>query len=267
MRWGLVVQRAPTAHVPDALRVFTRADDTDIDRFQESALFPGTPVAIVHESRDGAVVVRRAARAMRAWIEKRHVARRRRATSCSATPQRTPYRVVTGATVRTVLHPRGAAAVANCSSTWACACRCSRTWPADQTVNGQHPYAAHVIELPVRERRRRARVRAGAAAARAPTSQRDYLPLTRANVLRQGFKFLGERYGWGHDYNARDCSGFVSEVYRSFGVLLPRNTRDQAVSPTLRPHRVRRRARTREQRLATRRARCRSATSSTSPAT
>ena len=61
----------------------------------------------------------------------------------------------------------------------------------------------------------------------------DYLPLTRANVMRQSFKFLGERYGWGHSYNARDCSGFVSEVYRSFGVQLPRNTRDQAVSPAL----------------------------------
>ncbi len=61
----------------------------------------------------------------------------------------------------------------------------------------------------------------------------DYLPLTRANVIRQAFKFLGERYGWGHSYNARDCSGFVSEVYRSFGVQLPRNTRDQAVSPAL----------------------------------
>ncbi|MEO6064530.1 MAG: NlpC/P60 family protein, partial [Lysobacterales bacterium] len=41
------------------------------------------------------------------------------------------------------------------------------------------------------------------------------------------------RYGWGHSWNARDCSGFVSEVYRSFGVTLPRNTRDQAQSPAL----------------------------------
>ena len=61
----------------------------------------------------------------------------------------------------------------------------------------------------------------------------DYLPLTRANIIRQAFKFLGERYGWGHSYDARDCSGFVSEVYRSFGVQLPRNTRDQSVSPAL----------------------------------
>ena len=57
--------------------------------------------------------------------------------------------------------------------------------------------------------------------------------MTRANILHQSFKFLGERYGWGNAYNARDCSGFVSEVYRSFGVQLPRNTRDQGVSPAL----------------------------------
>ena len=43
--------------------------------------------------------------------------------------------------------------------------------------------------------------------------------------------FLGERYGWGHAYNARDCSGFVSEIYRSMGVQVPRNTSDQSVSP------------------------------------
>jgi len=52
------------------------------------------------------------------------------------------------------------------------------------------------------------------------------LPFTRANLLRQAFRFLGERYGWGHDYQGRDCSGFVSEVYRSMGVQLPRNTSD-----------------------------------------
>ena len=62
----------------------------------------------------------------------------------------------------------------------------------------------------------------------------DYLPLTRANLLRQAFKFLGERYGWGHSYDARDCSGFVSDVYRSMGVQMPRNTRDQSLSAGLR---------------------------------
>ena len=46
-------------------------------------------------------------------------------------------------------------------------------------------------------------------------------------LVTQAFKFLGERYGWGHDYNGRDCTGFVSEVYRSMGIDMPRNSGQQ----------------------------------------
>jgi hypothetical protein len=92
----------------------------------------------------------------------------------------------------------------------------------------------------------------------------DYLPLTPRLLLQQAFKFLGERYGWGHDYDTRDCSGFVSEIYRSFGVLLPRNTSAQAVSPAL----DRLPFTGKDGKAARPRChRCRSATWSTSPAT
>jgi len=103
-------------------------------------------------------------------------------------------------------------------------------WPAERPVNGQHPYAAHVIELPVRDEDGRLQF-TPALVPRTADVATSYLPYTRANLVRQSFKFLGERYGWGHSYNARDCSGFVSEIYRSFGIQLPRNTRDQGVSP------------------------------------
>ena len=53
-RYGLVVRRADLRTFPTHFRAFTSNDDTDIDRFQESAMFPGTPVAIVHESEDRA---------------------------------------------------------------------------------------------------------------------------------------------------------------------------------------------------------------------
>ena len=102
--------------------------------------------------------------------------------------------------------------------------------PLDVPVNGQHPYTSWILRLPVRD--------ADGSLAFEPAllqkkeeSAADYLPLTRANLIRQAFKFLGERYGWGHSYNGRDCSGFVSEIYRSMGVQLPRNTSDQSVSP------------------------------------
>jgi cell wall-associated NlpC family hydrolase len=105
-------------------------------------------------------------------------------------------------------------------------------WPASRPVNGQHPSTAHVIELPVRGADGSLGFTPALLPRTADTSD-DYLPLSRANLLRQGFKFLGERYGWGHSYDSRDCSGFVSEVYRSMGIVLPRNTSAQAVSPAL----------------------------------
>ena len=44
VRYGLVVERAALRTFPTTLRVFSSDDDHDIDRFQESAEFPGTPV-------------------------------------------------------------------------------------------------------------------------------------------------------------------------------------------------------------------------------
>lgn len=225
-RYGMAVQRAALRAFPTALRVFSSDDDADIDRFQESALFPGDPVAIAHASADGQwlfVVSPRYA----AWVEARAIASGDRATVL-AYAQRTPYRVITGAKPRTVFtreEPRVSEVQLDMGV------RIPQAGaPLDEPVNGQHPYSAWILDLPVRN--------ADGGLGFAPAllqknadSAPGYLPLTRANIIRQAFKFLGERYGWGHSYNGRDCSGFVSEVYRSMGVQLPRNTSDQAVSP------------------------------------
>jgi cell wall-associated NlpC family hydrolase len=144
---------------------------------------------------------------------------------------KTPYLVVTGATVKTVFTPE-LPPVSELQLDMGVRVPLLADWPTGEPVNGQHPYTAHVIELPWRNPDGTLTF-APALLPRTADTSRDYLPLSRANLLRQGFKFLGERYGWGHSYNARDCSGFVSEVYRSFNVRLPRNTRDQAVTPAV----------------------------------
>jgi cell wall-associated NlpC family hydrolase len=229
LRYGLVVHRADLRTFPTRTRVFGRAGDTDIDRFQESAFFPGTPVAIVHESRDQKwwFVV---GDLYAAWIEKRHVAEGDKAQVFGYV-RKTPYLVVTGAEIRTTTTP-DEPRVSDLQLDMGLRVPWLRDWPGTRGVNGQAPYASYVIELPVRNADGRLAI-VPALIPRTADVAPDYLPLTRGNVLRQAFKFLGERYGWGHDYNARDCSGFVSEVYRSMGVILPRNTRDQSVSPAL----------------------------------
>lgn len=226
-RYGLVVRRADLRTFPTRERVFRSPGDTDIDRFQESALFPGTPVVIAHESMDGGwwfVLSPRYA----AWIEKQHVAEGQ-PEDVFGYRQKAPYRIVTGSTVDTVFNPE-LPAVSQLQLDMGVRVPILADWPADRPVSGQHPYGNHVIELPVRTPDGALQFAPALLQKNADTSD-DYLPLTRGNIIRQGFKFLGERYGWGHSYNGRDCSGFVSEVYRSMGAVMPRNTSDQGVSP------------------------------------
>ncbi|HSM10221.1 MAG TPA: SH3 domain-containing protein [Lysobacter sp.] len=228
-RFGLVVQRAALRTFPTNLRVFSKPGETDIDRFQETALFPGDPVVIAHRSRDGKwlfVISPRYA----AWIQAQHVAEGTRAQVLGH-GERTPFRVVTGAKERTVF-TREQPGVSELQLEMGVRVPVMLDWPADEPVNGQHPYSAHVIQLPVRGDDGRLAL-VPALLPKIADSAGEYLPLTASNLITQSFKFLGERYGWGHAYNGRDCSGFVSEIYRSFGVQVPRNTSAQAVSPAL----------------------------------
>lgn len=226
-RYGMAVRRTALRSFPTDLRVFSHAGDTDIDRFQESVLFPGDPLVVVHASKDGQwafVVSPRYA----AWVRAKDIALGE-AGQVFAHVDATPYRVVTGAKPLTVYSPE-AAALSELQLDMGTRVPLDTSLPPDQPVNGQSPYTSWVLSLPVRDTRDVLAFRP-ALLQRNQDSSAGYLPLTRANVIRQAFKFLGERYGWGHAYNGRDCSGFVSDVYRSMGVQMPRNTGDQAMSP------------------------------------
>ena len=227
-RFGLVTHRVSLRSTNRAAGI-QPSGDTDLDRFQESAMFPGTPVVIAHESADKQwwfVVSPR----YTAWVERKHVAEGA-AAQVFAYVDKKPYRIVTGATATTV-NTAEQPAVSELRLDMGTRLPLLVDWPPADPVNGQHPYASHVIELPSRDADGKLRL-VPALLQKNTDTQGDYLPLTRANIVRQAFKFLGERYGWGHGNDARDCSGFVSDVYSSMGVRMPRNTRDQSVSAGL----------------------------------
>jgi hypothetical protein len=228
LRFGLVVRRASLRTFPDATRVFADPADHDIDRFQESALFLGTTVAVLHQSADGRwlfVVAPNYA----AWVEADAVAIGPRATVLQyASPA--SQRIVLGARADSVFTPEE-------PQVSSLRFEMSQRLPLVQMkpgalVNGQNPYASWPVLLPVRTAAGVLDFRIALLPKTADTAPAP-LPFTRANLLRQAFKLLGERYGWGHDYGTRDCSGFVAEVYRSLGVELPRNTGDQSHSTVL----------------------------------
>ena len=221
--FGLVVARAPLRRLPTDERVFERQGSLDIDRLQESALFPGTPVAVLHESKDRKWLFVQSEN-YAAWVSSSKIGIATR-TEALAYAERQPRLYITGSRVHTVFHPY-AKHISELALDMGTSYPIRTGWPLSKPVNDQGSIGAWIIDLPIRSQSglldiKPVLVPRSADAAATP------LVASQANLIRQSFKFLGERYGWGHDYNGRDCSGFVSEVYRSMGILLPRNTGDQ----------------------------------------
>ena len=91
-------------------------------------------------------------------------------------------------------------------------------------------YQTHVVYIPVRNQD-------GSYAKKLtliPENEKvndGYLPLTKANIAKVAFSSLGNVYGWGNGLNSDDCSGYVRNIYKCFGLELARNTTWQTAMP------------------------------------
>lgn len=231
-RYGMAVRRSLLRLHPTDLHAFPSTDALDFDSFQGGILFPGDAVVVLHRSRDRQWLFVQTWQGP-AWVHGEDIAVGP-ATAVLGYRKGGPYRVVTGDKVRTVFTPE-APAVSELQLDMGVTVPLAQV-PPDQPVNGEGPSQSWPVELPTRADDGTLHFIA-ALLPKAEDTAPSYLPLTRANIIRQAFKFLGERYGWGHMYNARDCSGFTSDVYRSMGVILPPNSGAQGASPAFRHQR------------------------------
>jgi cell wall-associated NlpC family hydrolase len=215
-RFGLSVRRAHLRSLPTERIFYAAGDQRDYESLQAGILFPGEPVVIAHASADGKWLLAMSTQGP-AWVRANDIAEGGR-DEVFAYATRAPGRVVTGDQVRTAFTPE-APELSELLLDMGTALPPADV-PAGEPVNGASPYASWPLLLPVRAQGGKLAFKP-ALLRRSADSAPGYLPLTRANIIRQAFKLLGERYGWGHQFNARDCSGLTSEVYRSMGVLLP----------------------------------------------
>lgn len=58
-----------------------------------------------------------------------------------------------------------------------------------------------------------------------------YPDMTQTKIMELAFSCLGNRYGWGGMLNAVDCSQYAQNIYKCFGLYLPRNTSWQRKVP------------------------------------
>ena len=103
----------------------------------------------------------------------------------------------------------------------------------DNLVINRRAYNNYVVWLPVRNDDGSYRKVLGLIGENRKV-QVGYLPLTTSNVLSVMMNQLGDTYGWGGMLLSNDCSGYVRDVYKCFGLELARNTNWQAAQPVYR---------------------------------
>jgi len=223
VRFALVVRRAAMRSWPTSDRWYKIGEDTNLDRFQENALFPGDAVAVLHVSKDGEWSFVQSYN-YAAWVRNENIAFGERA-AVEHYRAAVPFMVITGSKVFTNFNPE-VPALSELQLDMGIRLPLAKPAVVGNDLYGQNPYFSHAVLLPVRNPEGGLEIKP-ALIARSSDVSRGYIPYTRENIIRQAFKFLGERYGWGHSRNARDCTGFVMEVYKTFGFLMPRNTGQQ----------------------------------------
>jgi hypothetical protein len=218
--FGLITRRTDLRVFPTEERSLSGPSDSGFDRFQHSSVNPGSLVGIYHYSRD-----RKWAYVqtyfMRGWVHSKDLAvagDKGEALDYAAIRDRL---LVTGSYVNFFKDPllQRVAFTAQMGSSF------PLVPPEDKKPSSGSPY---VLRIPARGVNGELLLEKGYVSRRQDVRIR-FLPYTQANVARQAFKMLNEPYGWGEISGGRDCSRFIMDIFSTFGILLPRNSKYQAM--------------------------------------
>ncbi len=219
MLLGLIVKRTDIRVFPTDEPSMSTPNRFEFDRFQHSSISPGSPIGIYHFSKD-----RQWAYAqtpfIRGWVRVRDLAIARERSEVVGYEEAKDRLLVTGNLVHISGDPflRQTLFLAQMGD----------SFPLLSLPNGnQTTNASYVIQIPSREETGHLTFKKGYLHSKEDV-HRGLLPFTQENVARQAFKMLNHPYGWGDRLGGRDCSRFIMDLFKTFGILMPRNSKEQA---------------------------------------
>ena len=210
-RYGLVVHYTSQRFLPTKGGLYLQKDDFDFDQLQNSALDVGTPVAVVHTSADGLWYYVLTA-ISDGWVEARDVA-------LGDIHQVKEFAEDKDFVV--VIKPKADIFL-------------------NEAMTGYYDYVRMGVRLPL------SGVDAGRVTVNIPVMDSEgklavkeaymneedihpgFLAYTARNIYKQALTMLNEPYGWGDMYGEQDCSRFLQMVFATAGIILPRDSKDQA---------------------------------------
>jgi len=220
MSFALIVKQTDIRVFPTDEPSMNTPNDEEFDRLQHSSISVGSPVGIYHFSQDKKWAYVQT-QFIRGWIQTRDMAMAKEKVEVVDYEQAKDRLVVTGNFVTVFGDPSLRQPVFTVQM--------GDSFPLLGTPGGsKDPRAFYVIHLPSREDRGSLSIRKGYIRAEEDV-HRGFLSYHQENLARQAFKMLHHPYGWGDRLGGRDCSRFIMDLFRTFGILMPRNSKEQAM--------------------------------------
>ena len=217
--YALVVKRTDIRVFPTDEPSMNTPDHFEFDRFQHSSISPGSPIGIYHFSQDQEWAYVQT-HFIRGWIRTHDLAIAKKKSDVVDDEDAKDRLLITGDFVTVFVDPsfHQSAFLAQMGDTFPLL-----RIPAKDKIGNP----CYIIHIPRREDDGQLTFRKGYIRANEDVRQ-GFLPYTQENVARQAFKLLHHPYGWGDRLGGRDCSRFIMDLFGTFGILMPRNSKEQA---------------------------------------
>lgn len=224
IQYGITVRRTKMQSYPTEDALFKEGDNYEFNRLMETAVYPVEPLIILSTSKDNKWFFAQSNNYL-AWIPVADVAITTKNELFKYVNTK-EFLITTGTKAFTVNDPLNSQTSELKFDMGVKIPLASRNEIGDD-VDGQNPTGNYVVKLPIRDSNGNMALKY-ALISKTEDVNLGYLPYNKRTILNQAFKFLGERYGWGGMFDGTDCSGFILDIYRSIGIMLPRNTGEQA---------------------------------------
>jgi hypothetical protein len=217
--YALVVKRTDIRVFPTDELSMRTPNHYEFDRFQHSSISPGSPIGIYHFSQDQEWAYVQT-HFIRGWIHTHDLAIAKKRGDVVDDEEAKERLLITGNVVTVFSDPsfHQSFFVAQMGDSFPLV-----------GIPGKNKMAnaCYVIQIPWREDNGQLTFQKGYIRADEDV-RKGFLPYTQENVARQAFKMLHHPYGWGDRLGGRDCSRFIMDLFGTFGILMPRNSKEQA---------------------------------------
>ena len=219
MLFGLIVKRTDIRVFPTEELSMSTPANYEFDRFQHSSISPGSLIGIYHFSKDRLWAYVQTS-FIRGWIRTTAPAIVKEKSEAVDYEEAKERLVVTGNFVKVFGDPSLHQIIffSQMGTTFPIL-----NLPRKTGINDP----CYIIKIPFREVEGELTFRKGYIHKDEDVHQ-GFLPYTQENLARQAFKMLHQPYGWGEMFDARDCSRFIMDIFATFGILMPRNSKLQA---------------------------------------